>query len=44
MHDLVIRDALLVDGTGAAARHADVVVAGGRIVAVEDAGSGTVAR
>jgi N-acyl-D-amino-acid deacylase len=32
--DLLVRDALVVDGTGAAPRHADVAVAGGRIVAV----------
>ena len=34
MIDLLVRDALVVDGTGAAPRHADVAVAGGRIVGV----------
>jgi len=34
MHELVIRDARIVDGTGAAAFHGDVAVAGGRIVQV----------
>jgi len=34
MHDLIIRGATLYDGTGAAARCADVAVAGGRITAV----------
>lgn len=39
MHDLLIRNALLVDGTGAPARHGALAVAGGRIVAVgADAG------
>src|SRR5262245_65682121 len=32
MHDLVIRDGLIVDGTGAAAFHGDVAVQGDRIV------------
>ncbi len=44
MHDLVIRNGLLVDGTGAAATPADVVVDGDTITSVEPAGSGTVAR
>jgi N-acyl-D-aspartate/D-glutamate deacylase len=35
VHDLVIRHATVVDGTGAPRRTADVAVAGGRIVAVE---------
>ena len=35
MHDLVIRDATVVDGTGAPARQADVAVTSDRIVAVE---------
>ena len=34
MIDLLVRDALVVDGTGAAPRHADVAVAGDRIVGV----------
>ena len=38
-HDLVIRDALLVDGTGAPARPADVAVDGETIVAVEPPGT-----
>ncbi|MCP5156250.1 MAG: amidohydrolase family protein [Ectothiorhodospiraceae bacterium] len=33
-HDLVIRNGIVVDGTGAPARRADVAVDGGRIVAV----------
>ena len=41
MHDLVIRNGLLVDGSGAPARHADVVVDDGLITAVEPAGTGT---
>jgi N-acyl-D-aspartate/D-glutamate deacylase len=40
MHDLVIRGGLVVDGTGAPGRIADVVVDGGRITAVVDADSG----
>jgi N-acyl-D-aspartate/D-glutamate deacylase len=34
MHDLVIRGGLVIDGTGAAARRADVAVDGGRISVV----------
>ena len=34
--DLIIRGGTVVDGTGAAARRADVAIAGDRIVAVED--------
>ncbi|HXC54095.1 MAG TPA: amidohydrolase family protein [Rhizomicrobium sp.] len=34
MHDLVIRNGTVVDGTGAAARTADVAIDGGRIAAV----------
>ena len=41
MTDLVIRNGLLIDGSGAPGRHADVVVDQGRIVAVEPPGSGT---
>ena len=41
MHDLVIRNALLVDGLGGAPRHGSLAVAGGRIAAVgEDVGAG----
>ncbi|NUU22262.1 MAG: amidohydrolase family protein, partial [Streptomycetaceae bacterium] len=36
MHDLVIRGGTVLDGTGAAARTADVAVADGRVVAVGD--------
>jgi N-acyl-D-aspartate/D-glutamate deacylase len=36
MHDLIIDDALLVDGTGAPARHARLAVQGGRVAAVGD--------
>jgi N-acyl-D-aspartate/D-glutamate deacylase len=45
MLDLVIRDAQIVDGTGAPARHGDVGVSDGRIVAVgevDDSASKTV--
>ena len=38
-HDLVIRNAFLVDGTGAPGRDADIAVDGGIIAAVEPAGS-----
>ena len=34
--DLIIRGGTVVDGTGAAARNADVAIAGDRVVAVED--------
>ena len=44
MADLVIRDAHLVDGTGAPARPADVVVAGDRIVEVVGAGEASTAH
>jgi N-acyl-D-amino-acid deacylase len=44
VHDLVIRNASLVDGTGTPARPADVVVDDGLITAVEPAGSGSAAR
>ena len=34
MHDLVVRDAVVVDGTGAPRRHADVAIDAGRVAAV----------
>ncbi|MFM7508431.1 MAG: N-acyl-D-amino-acid deacylase family protein [Actinomycetota bacterium] len=41
MHDLVVRGGLVVDGTGAAARHADVAVTDGVVVDVgPDVGGG----
>ena len=41
IHDLVIRNGTLVDGTGAAARKGDIAINGGRIAAVgKVAGSG----
>jgi N-acyl-D-aspartate/D-glutamate deacylase len=36
VHDLVIRDALIVDGLGGPPRHGSLAVAGGRIAAVGD--------
>jgi len=44
MRDLLIRNARLVDGTGAAARPADVSVEDGIVVAIDDAGSGGTAH
>lgn len=41
--DLVIRDCLLVDGSGSPARPADIVVDAGKVVAVEAPGSGATA-
>ena len=38
MHDLVIRNGLVVDGTGSAPRHADVAVDAGKIVEVSGSG------
>ena len=38
--DLVIRDARVIDGTGAAAYRADVAIDGGRIAAVVREGGG----
>jgi N-acyl-D-aspartate/D-glutamate deacylase len=43
MADLVVRHANLVDGSGGPARPADVVVDGGRVVAVEPAGGAATA-
>ena len=40
MHDLIIRNARIVDGTGTAAFHGDVAVSGGRITAVARTGEG----
>ena len=40
MHDLVIRNATIVDGTGNPAKHGDVVSDGGKIVEVTPAGGG----
>src|SRR5207344_3202605 len=41
MLDLVIRNALLVDGLGSAPRHGSLAVAGGRIAALgDDVGAG----
>ena len=36
--DLIIRDATIIDGTGAASRRGDIGVTGDRIVAVGDLG------
>ncbi len=38
-HDLVIRNAFLVDGSGQPGRHADIAVDGNTITAVDDAGA-----
>ena len=35
MDDLLIRGAVVIDGTGAPARHADIAVRGDRIAAIE---------
>ena len=43
MADLVVRNAQLVDGSGTPARPADIVVDGGVITAVEDAGGASTA-
>ncbi|WP_337061497.1 N-acyl-D-amino-acid deacylase family protein [Kineococcus sp. G2] len=44
MSDLLVRGALLVDGTGAPARRGDALVAGGRIAALGDVGTTAGAR
>jgi N-acyl-D-aspartate/D-glutamate deacylase len=44
MHDLVIRNGTIVDGTGGPARHGDVVVDDGLIASIEPAGSGSLAQ
>jgi len=36
--DMIIRDATIIDGTGAASRRGDIGVSGDRIVAVGDLG------
>ena len=43
-HDLVIRNAHLVDGTGAAARAADIAIDGDRITAIGDLSAATAKR
>ena len=42
--DLVIRNGYVVDGTGRRGRHADVVIDGGIVTAIEPPGSGTTAH
>jgi N-acyl-D-amino-acid deacylase len=42
--DLLITNARIIDGTGAAARTGSIAIGGGRIVAVGDAGAPTAAR
>ncbi len=44
MHDLIIRNGFVVDGTGAPGRHADVVIDGEIIVAIEPPAHGGTAR
>src|SRR5712675_2678277 len=44
MYDLLIRNGLVVDGTGAPGRRADVAVVGGKIIQVEKAISGAAKR
>jgi N-acyl-D-aspartate/D-glutamate deacylase len=41
MYDLLVKHGLVVDGTGAPARHADVAISGGKIVAIEERIGGT---
>ncbi|MBC7799744.1 MAG: D-aminoacylase, partial [Gemmatimonadaceae bacterium] len=43
-HDLIIRDAMILDGTGAPRTRGDVGVEGDRIVAVGDLGADTAGR
>lgn len=43
-HDLIIRNGTVVDGTGAAARRADVAVDGERITAIDDLSEATATR
>ena len=42
--DLIIRDATIIDGTGAASRRGDIGVSGDRIVAVGDLGGASADR
>jgi N-acyl-D-aspartate/D-glutamate deacylase len=44
VHDLVVANGTVVDGTGAPRRHADVAIDGDRITEVTDAGSAGAAR
>ena len=41
MYDLLVKHGLVVDGTGAPARHADVAISGGKILEVERTIAGT---
>jgi len=43
-YDLLIRNALVVDGTGAPGRHADVGISGGKIVSIEERIGNTATR
>ena len=38
MHDIAVRGGLVIDGTGVAARRADVGITGGRVTAIGDVG------
>ena len=44
MYDLLVKHGLVVDGTGAPARHADVAISGGKIVSIEERIGGTALR
>jgi N-acyl-D-aspartate/D-glutamate deacylase len=44
MHDLIIRNGFIVDGSSAPGRHGDVVVDGDSITAIQPAGSASLAR